>query len=151
MTSDFLTGCWRRAKIVCSAVALTVIAAAAAGQTPTPEQLNVLRSLPQDQQDSLIQSVLGKSDGTNRKSDPRLNMPETVDEKNDRSRGQRGDIDQDKTIDGRVLRRSREDPELRAYDSVLIDLTPYELTPKDTIPRCRLRVPMRRRPQHPAR
>ena len=30
-----------------------------------------------------------------------------------------------------MLRRSSEDPELRAFDSVLIDLTPYELTPKE--------------------
>jgi protein involved in polysaccharide export with SLBB domain len=51
-----------------------------------------------------------------------------VEKKNDRT----GERDREKernekTIDGRTLRKSDEDPELRADDTVLIDLTPIEL------------------------
>jgi polysaccharide biosynthesis/export protein len=115
-----------------AAVALVFMAGFTMAQVPTPEQLNVLKSLPPDQQQQLIQSVLGgsssKSDGTNRKSDPKLDMPDTVNGRNGRS--QLSPEDNGKTVDGRLLRRANEDPELRAYDSILIDLTPYELTPK---------------------
>jgi protein involved in polysaccharide export with SLBB domain len=102
-------------------------------QVPTPEQLNVLKSLPPDQQQQLIQSVLGgKGDGTSRKTDPKLDMPDSIEERNGRSEQSKNELDRDRTVDGRMLRRSREDPELRAFDSVLIDLTPYELTPKSS-------------------
>jgi polysaccharide export outer membrane protein len=75
-----------------------------------------------------MQSVLGgKGDGTNKKTDSRLNAPETVERKNDRTGETQRETKNDKTIDGRTLRRSDEDPELRADDTVLIDLTPIEL------------------------
>ena len=124
----------KRAKFLLVALALAFTAVSSTAQVPTPEQLNALKSLPQDQQQELIQSVLGgKSDGTNRKTDPRLDMPETVDSQTDRSRllQQQNALERerDQTTDGRTLRRARENPELRAFDSVLIDLTPYELTP----------------------
>lgn len=110
---------------------LALVASYSLAQVPTPEQLNVLKSLPPDQQQQLIQSVLGgKNDGTSRKTDPKLDMPDSIDERNGRSDQSKNELDRDKTLDGRILRRSREDPQLRAFDSVLIDLTPYELTPK---------------------
>jgi len=58
-----------------------LVAAVAVAQTPTSDQLNALKNMPKDQQDALIQSVLGglgKSDGTGTKSDSKLNTPETV-------------------------------------------------------------------------
>jgi len=114
---------------------LGFIAASTNAQVPTPEQLNVLKSLPPDQQQQLIQSVLGgKSDGTNRKSDPKLDMGDNADGRDSRSRQFQDQKDRDKTKDGRNLRQSDEDPELRSFDSVLIDLTPYDLTPKPAIP-----------------
>jgi polysaccharide biosynthesis/export protein len=95
-------------------------------QTPTAEQLSILKNLPADQQQQLLQGVLGgKSDGTGRKADPALQTPETVRPKNDR-------LDQydvyvkDKTVDGRPLRLRGEDPEIRADDTVLIDLVTIE-------------------------
>jgi protein involved in polysaccharide export with SLBB domain len=105
------------------ALVLSLIGALAGAQTPTPDQLNILKNLPQDQQDSLLQSVLGKSDGTGRKTDPKLNMPDTVRSKNDQTTDLQGRGTR-KTSDGRALRVLDENPELRADDTVLIDLTP---------------------------
>ena len=116
-----------------AAITLILIGTLVVAQTPAPtqDQLNIFKSLTQDQQDALLQSVLGKGDATSKKSDSQLNSPETVDKKNDRT-GERGsETERGKTIDGRTLRNADEDPELRADDYVLIDLTPVELSLKD--------------------
>jgi polysaccharide export outer membrane protein len=122
--------CWRLARSLGAAITLILIGAVVGAQTPnpSPDQLNILKNLTQDQQDALLQSVLGKGDGTNKKSDSQLDSPETVEKKNDRT-GEREKQKEknEKTIDGRTLRKSDEDPELRADDTVLIDLTPVEL------------------------
>ena len=98
----------------------------ALAQTPSQEQLNALKNLPQDQQESFLQSISGgKGDGTGKKSDPKLDTPETV-------RPDYGALEQkrkeeiNKTIDGHRLRIEDEDPELRADDSILIDLKPID-------------------------
>ncbi len=69
---------------------------------------------------------MGKGDGTGKKTDKNLSTPETVSPKPSESglfdKTQRG-----KTVDGRILRQLDEDPELRADDTVLIELTPIEL------------------------
>jgi polysaccharide export outer membrane protein len=122
--------CRRLARSLGVAIALILIGAGVGAQTPVPtqDQLNIFKSLPQDQQDALMQSVLGsKGDSTNKKSDSQLNTPETVGKKNDRTGGTEKESSNDKTKDGRTLRNSDEDPELRAGDYVLIDLTPVEL------------------------
>ena len=112
-----------------AAIALILIATAVGAQTPAPtqDQLNILKSLTPEQQDALLQGVLGKGDGTNKKSDPQLESPETVQKRNDRTGSSSKEIQNNKTLDGRTLRKSDEDPELRADDYVLIDLTPVEL------------------------
>src|SRR6202034_496731 len=126
--------CWRLARSLVAAITLILIGAAVGAQTPVPtqDQLNIFKSLPQDQQDALMQSVLGgKGDSTNKKSDAQLDSPETVKKRNDRTGEREQESKNDKTIDGRTLRRSDEDPELRADDTVLIDLTPVEIALKD--------------------
>jgi polysaccharide biosynthesis/export protein len=127
MSVAFFAACKRLAGSLRTAIVLLLIGMVAGAQTPTQEQLNIFKNLPQDQQDALMQSVLGKGDGTNKKTDSQLNAPETVEKKNDRTGQSEKETNKDKTIDGRKLRRSDEDPELRADDSVLIDLTPIEL------------------------
>lgn len=131
MSVAFFAACKRLGGWFRVAAVLLLVTIGADAQTPSQEQLNALKNLPQDQQQQLLQSVLG-SDGTNRKTDPKLNTPETVDR--DRA-GRLGELeketDRGKTADGRILRRSDEDPELRAGDSVLIDLTPVELVGPD--------------------
>lgn len=101
---------------------------AALAQTPTSEQLGILKSLPADTQSTLIQSVLGKGDGAGTKTDPRLSSPETIRSRSDATDllGQFDKLKKNKTSDGRVLRQFDEDPELRADDTVLIDLVPLE-------------------------
>src|SRR6267378_2687866 len=102
-----------------------LVAAVAVAQTPTADQLNALKNMPKDQQDALIQSVLGKGD-TGTKTDSKLSTPETVQPKNDRSNELLNQLKKGKTLDNRTLRQSDEDPELRADDIVLIDLTPID-------------------------
>jgi polysaccharide export outer membrane protein len=133
MSIVFVAACKRLARSFSAAIFLILIGAFAGAQSPTQDPLSLLKGLSQDQQDALIQSVLGKSDGTNRKTDSQLNTPETVQKKNDRTGAAESDItNRDKTIDGRTLRNSDEDPELRAGDTVLIDLTPVELALRDS-------------------
>jgi polysaccharide biosynthesis/export protein len=111
-------------------VLLTILVGAVAiGQTP--EQLNMLKSLPQDQQDALIQGVLGKGDGTGTKTDKKLGMPETVQPKSGQST-ESLEKKEKRTSDGHTLRQLDEDPELRADDVVLIDLTPIDTECRDT-------------------
>jgi polysaccharide export outer membrane protein len=130
MSVVFSAACRKLARLLCAATIAILVGSMAGAQTPTPsaDQLNILKSLTPEQQDSLIQSVLGKGgDGTSKKTDSQLSTPETIERKNDRTGRTDNETKPDKTIDGRTLRKSDEDPELRAGDSVLIDLTPVEL------------------------
>jgi polysaccharide export outer membrane protein len=110
-----------------SAFAIIAILLGAVAVAQTPDQLNALRNLPQDQQDALLKGVLGKGDGTGAKTDPNLRMPQTVQPK----AGSEASEKNGKTSDGRTLRQRDEDPELRADDIVLIDLTPIDTECKD--------------------
>jgi len=104
-----------------------LLSAASVAQTPTQQQLDALKNLPQDQQSAIMQSVLGNGSGTGTgtgtKTDPRLNSPQTVQPKSPLDMLEPG-----KTIDGRRLRQANEDTELQADDSVLLELTPIEET-----------------------
>jgi protein involved in polysaccharide export with SLBB domain len=105
-------------------------AAAAQTPTPTPEQLNIFRSLPPEQQESLIQSILGnKSDGSSTTSPFDGDGTQQSSKQDERQNGTQ-EIKERKTADGRTLRIPDEDPELRPFDYVLIDLTPLEFAPQ---------------------
>jgi polysaccharide export outer membrane protein len=91
---------------------------AASAQTPTPDQLQALKDLSPDQQNAILQGI--KGNGTGKKTDPRLKTPETVHPSPESMDSAR------KTRDGRILRQSDEDPELRADDSVMVELTSLE-------------------------
>jgi hypothetical protein len=109
-----------------TAIALLLVSTASVAQTPTQDQLNALKNLPQDQQSAIMQSVLGNGIGSSSatmKTDPRLNSPETVQPKSTLDKLQEG-----KTLDGRTLRQPNEDTELQPDDSVLLELTPVEET-----------------------
>jgi protein involved in polysaccharide export with SLBB domain len=100
-------------------------------QPQTADQLNQFKNLPQDQQDALMQTLTGKGGSSaTTKTDPRLSTPQTVQPKASDMPDEQGRYRRDKTLDGRTLRQSDEDPELRADDSVLIDLTPVALSKK---------------------
>src|SRR5579863_14511 len=52
--------------------------------TPTPDQLEIYKSLPKDQQDAILQGVTGgKNDGTGKKNEPKVEMPTTIEQKKD--------------------------------------------------------------------
>jgi protein involved in polysaccharide export with SLBB domain len=101
--------------------------------TPTPEQLNMFRSLPPDQQESLIQSILGGNKGDSSSTSSKFDSTDGTDstKKDNERQGNTTTAKERKTADGRTLRVSDEDPELRPFDYVLIDLTPLEMAPKD--------------------
>src|ERR1700685_930634 len=91
------------------------IGLAASAQTPTPDQLQALKDLSPDQQNAILQGI--KVNGAGKKTDPRLKTPETVQPSPDLLDNAK------KTRDGRILRQSDENPELRADDSVMVEIT----------------------------
>jgi polysaccharide biosynthesis/export protein len=94
---------------------------AASAQTPTADQLQALKdSLSPDQQSSLLQGVLGKGNGTGKKTDDKLKTPETMLPSPESLEKPK------KTRDGRFLRQFDEDPELRADDTVMVEMTKLE-------------------------
>jgi protein involved in polysaccharide export with SLBB domain len=98
----------------------------ASAQTPTPDQLNQLKNLPPEQQQELMQGLMGtRTDSSGKKVDQKLQTPQTVQPKSDQD-SEYGQYRKEKTRDGRTLRVPDEDPELRPDDTVLIDLTPVE-------------------------
>ena len=134
MSVLFFAACKRYFRLLGAATILMSIGAAAGAQTPTQDPLNALKSLTPDQQQSLLQSVLGNGDDTTKKTDSKLKNPETVEQRNDRLGGLEKESDKGKTFDGHTLRKSDEDPEIRAGDSILIDLTPVELAEPEPNP-----------------
>jgi polysaccharide export outer membrane protein len=125
--SVFFAACRKLASSLRMASLVLLIATVAGAQTPNQDPLNALKSLTQEQQQALLQSVLGNGDGTNKKADSKLNTPETIQNREDRLGEQDKEAKKGTTLDGRKLRQSDEDPELRADDTILIDLTPVEL------------------------
>jgi protein involved in polysaccharide export with SLBB domain len=121
-----------RSRFLASFPLLLMLGIGASAQTPTPDQLNQLRNLPPEEQQSLMQGILGnKSDSSGKKVDPKLSTPQTVQPKIDEN-GEYEQFKKDKTRDGRNLRLQDEDPELRADDTVLIDLTPVDSVIRQT-------------------
>jgi hypothetical protein len=117
-----------RSRALCAFLVLLSVGLSASVQSQTEDPIQALKdSLTNGQQGSVLQGVLGSTDGTNKKTDKKLNTPETVQQKNSQ---QTTDLfekaNKEKTRDGRVLRQVNEDPELRADDTVLIEMSPVE-------------------------
>ena len=103
------------------AVLALSLTASVHGQSEDPIQ-SLKDSLTQGgQQGSIIQDVLGKGTG-NKKTDQKLQTPETVQSKRDQTTDFLEKANKEKTRDDRILRQNNEDPELRANDTVLIDV-----------------------------
>ena len=109
-----------RALLVFLSLSLT---ASVHGQTEDPIQA-LKDSLSQDQQSSILQGIIGKGSGTGtgKKTDQKLSTPETVQSKRDQTTDLLDKENKEKTRDERILRQTNEDPELRADDTVLIDV-----------------------------
>ena len=98
-----------------SSLTLLLMGRVTLARITSADQICFLTSLPEDPQNSRIQSALGKGYGTAVKADPKLNLTETA-----RSR-----------MDGTDLfGQFNEDPALRADDIDIIDLTSVGVCPK---------------------
>src|SRR6266478_2231305 len=100
--SVIFAACRKLARSLRIATISLMIGTLAGAQTPGQDPLSALKNLTPEQQQSLIQSVLGNSDGTTKKTDSKLNSPETVDRKDDRLGGQDKETKRGKTGDGRT-------------------------------------------------
>jgi len=106
------------AVIACAVFGLGL--AAAQGQTPTPEQIQIFRNLPPDQQQAIMESLnrggstSGSRGGT---ADRRLEFPQTV---QPRERVREGEEEQEGAVDP-VTGLPRE-PRLKGNDTVLLSL-----------------------------
>jgi polysaccharide export outer membrane protein len=110
-----------RSSCLGAALVLVSIGLASSALSQNDDPVQALKdSLTQDQQSSILQGVLGKGSAT-KKTDSKLSTPETVQSKTLQEEERLKEKNQ-KTRDGRILRQLNEDPELRADDTVLIDL-----------------------------
>ncbi len=106
-----------------AALLAVCLAGSTQSQNQTSDTLQALKnSLSPDQQGSILQQVLGKGNGTGQKTDQKLETPETVRSKTSEQLDMLQKERDQKSLDGRTLRQEDEDPELRADDTVLIEL-----------------------------
>ena len=89
----------------------------------TQQQMDVYKNLPKDQQDAILQGTLGTGGSAQQKNERAVPMPDTIRSRKEVQVDQYGRLIEQKTRDGRNLRLMGEDPELRADDSILIELT----------------------------
>src|SRR3984885_14644397 len=96
----------------------------ASAQTTTTDPVQALKdTLGSGQQGGLIQDILGQGQNNDKKTDKKLESPQSVQP----VPNEKDIIEKDiKTRDGRTLRQFNEDPELRADDSVTIELRPVD-------------------------
>ena len=107
-------------------VAVLIVLTASA-QSQNSDTLQTLKnSLTPDQQSSILQDVLGKGGASGKKTDQKLETPDTVRRKNGPDSDAFEKAKNEKTLDGRILRQLDENPELRADDTVLIELVPND-------------------------
>ena len=95
----------------------------ASAQTSDPVQA-LKDTLGGDQQGGVLQDILGgQGQNSDKKTDKKLESPESVQPIPNQKDITQKDI---KTRDGRTLRQQNEDPELRAEDSVMVELRPVD-------------------------
>ncbi len=110
----------------CAAVVLTALSFTVSAQN-TQDTLQALKdSLSPDQQSSILQDVLGGKGAGGTKSDQKLKTPETVIPTSQEQLDLLRKGKKEKTRDERILRQADEDPELRADDTVMIEMRSVE-------------------------
>jgi polysaccharide export outer membrane protein len=116
-----------RSKPLRALLVLLSISLTASVHSQTEDPLQALKdSLTNGQQGSgsVLQGVLGGTDGTGKKTDKKLNTPDTMQQQ---QKSNQTDLfekaNKEKTRDDRILRQVNEDPELRADDTVLIEMS----------------------------
>jgi hypothetical protein len=123
-----------RTRSLCALLAALSIGLVGSTQSQNSDTLQALKdSLSSDQQGSILQQVLGKGGASGKKTDEKLDSPETVRRKNAEQQGLFDKEKYQKTLDGRILRQFDEDPELRANDTVLIELVSLDELCNDSV------------------
>jgi polysaccharide biosynthesis/export protein len=106
-----------RNRLLWVSIAFSAVLSASAQTNDTLQQLK--DTLGGDQQNSVLQGVLGEGQDASKKTDKKLENPQTIQP----PPSQKDIIEKDiKTRDERTLRQFNEDPELRPDDSVMIEL-----------------------------
>lgn len=110
MTKPLQSGL-RRFSMLVSTVFLMLTSLSALPQvpTPTPEQLEMLKTLPADQRDALMNQVLGGRGKGVDKQDPKLTFPQTV-------------LPRDAKEDERKIDELTGEPRLRGEDTLILKL-----------------------------
>jgi polysaccharide biosynthesis/export protein len=109
-----------RNRLLWVSIGLSVLSVVLTASAQTTDPLEALKdTLGGDQQGSILQGVLGQGQDASKKTDKKLETPQTVMPPTDQKDITEKDI---KTRDGRTLRQFNEDPELRPDDSVTIEL-----------------------------
>jgi protein involved in polysaccharide export with SLBB domain len=110
-----------RSKFLLLPVLLLSATFTASGQSPSDPLQSIKDTLSGGQFGGVLQNVLGN--GSGKKTDKKLESPETIQPPID----EKDIIDKNiKTRDGRILRQNDQDPELRADDTVAIEMIPVE-------------------------
>jgi polysaccharide export outer membrane protein len=91
----------------------------ASAQTTTDPLQALKETLGGDQDNSALQGILGQGQNSDKKTDKKLENPQTVMPPMNQKDITEKNI---KTRDGRILRQLNEDPELRPDDSVMVEL-----------------------------
>ena len=116
-------------KILGAALVVLSIGFSASVRSQASDAIQSLKDSLSGDKSSVLQGVLGK-DGTGKKTDKKLDLPDTVQQNPKESGDEKDKIEsarkKGQTLDGRILRQLDEDPELRADDSVLIEIVPLE-------------------------
>ena len=107
------------------AAPLLILTAALSASAQSNDPLQALKDTLSGGQSGtgILQNVLGGTTGTGKKTDKKLENPETVQPPLENKDIIEKDI---KTRDGRILRQSDQDPELRADDTVTIEMISVE-------------------------
>jgi protein involved in polysaccharide export with SLBB domain len=106
---------------VFAVIFLAAVTASAQNSNDTLQSLK--ETLGQDQQGGPLQDILGQGQNSDKKTDKKLESPQSVMPPSNQKDIIQRDI---KTRDGRTLRQFNEDPELRPDDSVMIELRPID-------------------------
>jgi polysaccharide export outer membrane protein len=125
-------------KVLGAALAVLLVGLSMSVRSQGTDPLQALKdSMSGGGQGSILQSVLGKGDGTGKKSDKKLESPDTVQQNPQDTTGEdkiEAARRKGETLDGHILRQADEDLELRADDSIVIELIPLDQCIGITVP-----------------
>src|ERR1022692_1865584 len=107
-----------RTRLLGALLVMLSVGLTASAQTSDPMQALKDTLSGSGQSGGILQGIIGNDNGTGKKTDKKLETPETIQPPENQDLIQKNI----KTRDGRILRQLNEDPELRADDMVMIEM-----------------------------